>query len=206
MDVERLTLELRQHRAELDRELEMLRTANARLVEQMTALEAQLPPKLENGTFPSFGRISRIECQIFHSPDLTPTDRRTKTEWSLRLSVWLGHRKANPEINVRLFPHDALVEKMIEKNGSAEIAAVIRKWGTEDDTMLAGMVQAFSQGKGRARVPSQIATLSGRLVEQPKVLLVLDEPNDINIVEFRDFAAGKGTKAGRARWYAHRFV
>src|SRR5277367_2566555 len=88
---------------ELERRVRILEESNALLQTQVAWLLARQPLELDCGKLPTV--MSHLECQIFHtSPDLIPsTQRRVKTEWSLKLTAWIGGRKAKPNIDVALF-------------------------------------------------------------------------------------------------------
>jgi len=48
--------------------------------------------------------ITCLKCQIWYSPWLSAEEQRTKSIWSLRLSVDVRHHRLPEEINVRTFP------------------------------------------------------------------------------------------------------
>jgi hypothetical protein len=59
---------------------------------------------LECGQIPQVSDLTKIGCQIWHSPHLTAVQRRSKSVWSQRLTVSILHHRVMEEINVRLFP------------------------------------------------------------------------------------------------------
>jgi signal transduction histidine kinase len=74
------------------------------LTRRLILLEAKQPLMLAGGRLPSLSELSKLEVQIFYRPELAITRHKRKTEWSLRLTAWIGGRRAKPDINVALYP------------------------------------------------------------------------------------------------------
>ena len=55
-------------------------------------------PHLVGGRLPAVSEITQLRVQIFHTPGLSPAERKAKTEWSLRFTVWINGMRANEEI------------------------------------------------------------------------------------------------------------
>ena len=84
----------------LDRFVE-LEESNKSLMRRVGRLEHLLAsmPTMEDGKLPPKADISQLWCQIFYKPDLTAKQRKTKTVWSLRLTVWIRRQRVKREIN-----------------------------------------------------------------------------------------------------------
>jgi hypothetical protein len=81
-----------------------LEAMNEDLIRRVAMLEAQTAtqPVLDGGKLPPKSDITQLWVQVFHSPNLTAKERKTKGGWSLRLTVWISNQRVKREINVRL--------------------------------------------------------------------------------------------------------
>jgi hypothetical protein len=92
--------------------------------------------------------ITYLKCQIWYSPWLTQAEQRTKSIWSLRLSVNVRHHRLPEEINVRLFPIKQFYKTAKKPAMQTESVMGACEFLTEhaSDNAYAGYVQA-SRGR-----------------------------------------------------------
>lgn len=186
--------------ARLDEQHELIAalvSENQFLAQRISALEIRMPPQLDGGRLPD--DMSDLECQIFYTPlEMIPTaHRRVKTEWSLRLTAYIGGKRAKPDLNIRLYSGSKFwcqVMELVEHPPQVEQAAE----AIRDTDALGGMLMAITKQKGRPYIPTQFCTLTGHLANEPKVLVGVDGRE----IVFHGFRPGKGTKSNRAKWYA----
>jgi hypothetical protein len=179
--------------AEIEAHNESLQRRVARLEHLLAA-----SPTLEEGKLPAKADITQLWCQVFHTPDLSTKERRTKTEWSLRLTVWINGTRVKRELNVRLFSADRFYRQVAERNPLPKVAD---EWATaleNDETVLAGMLTATTQGRGRPFIGSQFCVLSGYLDGTPRVDLVIDS----DVISFETVRPSKGTSKWFLDWHA----
>jgi hypothetical protein len=174
------------------------------LQSNVTALLAstEMKPHLVGGRLPAVSEITRLRVQVFHSPGLQANDRKAKTEWTLRLTVWINGLRAAEEITcVRLYPpkrfsqivHHLGGEVPTITMGLADLAA-----DKDNDVGLFGMLQAKTFRKGTPYIRDQICYLQDYLTDDPEVVIAIGK-DMIKITKFRPAA---GTKEGRAKWWA----
>jgi len=158
-------------------------------------------PHLIDGRLPAKSEITQLKVQIFHSPDLPLNDRKAKTEWSLRLTVWINGLRAIEEIKgVQLYSGEQFSEKVAGLAGEVPefTRDVAKRLADRDDRgILAGMLRAKTRGKGTPYIRDQFCILSDYLDNEPRVLVSLGG-EEIWIKSFRPAA---GMKAGHAKWW-----
>jgi len=115
---------------------------------------------LDKGQFPHPATISKIGCQVWHSPDLTPIERRTKSPWSLRFTIFMHGERVKEEINIRLYPFDkfAKIAKRHPTDKVIDLVEQIDRTGS-GDRAWGGLVQGYTHGAGRPYVGAQAAFL-----------------------------------------------
>jgi hypothetical protein len=164
----------------------------------MNVLLAKQPFTLDGGKLPSRADMSRLECQIFHTPDLVADAKKRKTVWSLKLQVWAGTRRATTDVDVALYPGEQFYRAVMActtvPKSLDELANAIQ----HNDDVLAGMLRGKTYKKGAPYITTQFCVLAGHLDGNPMVHVMADE----QLIEFDGFRPGAGTKAGRAKWYA----
>jgi hypothetical protein len=177
--------------------IEALSSENEMLIRRITALEVRMPPLLDGGALPN--DLSELECQIFYRPleSIPPGQRRVKTEWSLRLTAWIGGRRAKPDINVKLYAGSRFYAQVMELANHPIYAEQAAEYVRDSDA-LGGMLQAITKQKGRPYILTQFCILSNHLMDDPKVLVVVNGKE----IFFDGFRPGKGNKEGKAKWYA----
>ena len=75
-------------------------------------------PHLIGGRLPALSEMTQLRVQIFHTPDLSPAERKAKTEWSLRFTVWINGVRAAEEIKgVQLYPGREFAQKVAKLRG-----------------------------------------------------------------------------------------
>ena len=158
-------------------------------------------PHLIGGRLPAKSEITQLKEQIFHSPDLPLNERKAKTEWSLRLTVWINGLRAIEEIKgVQLYSGEQFAEKVAGLAGEVPefTRDVARHLADHDDgDVLVGMLRAKTRGKGTPYIRNQLCILSGHLDDAPQVIVLLGG-EEIRIKSFRPAA---GMKAGHAKWW-----
>jgi hypothetical protein len=135
----------------------------------------QLQPHLIGGRLPALPEVTQLKVQIFHSPDLLPKDRKAKTEWTLRLTVWINGLRAIEEIkcvqlyNCKQFADtvDALAGEVPDLTRT--IAA--RFVNKHSDEALIGMLRAKTRGKGTPYVRDQFCILHDHGKDTPEVII-----------------------------------
>jgi hypothetical protein len=158
-------------------------------------------PHLDDGRLPAKPDISMLKVQIFHSPELPLNERKAKTEWSLRLTVWINGLRAVEEIKgVQLYSCEQFADKVAGLGG--EVPDVTRDFAErfadrDDEAVLVGMLRAKTRGKGTPYIRDQFCVLMEHLNDQPKVVVSL-AGEEIVIDKFRPAA---GVKAGHAKWW-----
>jgi hypothetical protein len=170
------------------------------LEHRITTLEAQIahqPVMLDGGKLPPMSIITRLECQIFHTPNLSANQRKAKTEWSLRLTVWIADKRAKPDINVRLFGGDRFYQQAMERNPLPETLSNFATKFRGDDTVLLGMLQVATKGHGSPYLADQFCLLRGHQIGAPQVAIVIGE----DLLQLDTYRSAKGVKAGHAIWY-----
>jgi hypothetical protein len=173
---------------------------NESLQRRVANLEYQLAatPTIIDGKLPSKADITQLWCQVFYTPDLSPKERKTKTEWSLRLTVWINGQRVKREINVRLFSTDRFYRQAMDRNSLPKIT---NEWATalqHEQDALAGMLTATTQGRGRPFIASQFCVLNGHLIGSPTVDLVIDS----DVISFENVRPSKGTSKWFFDWHA----
>lgn len=188
--------------AAIDAEIDLLRNEVRSLKTITTQLLANMTPVLVEGHLPPLAQISRLECQVFHTPGLTTNQKRGgKTEWSLRLTAHVHGKRIRPDINVALYPPDRCLRMAdhvpeYPERFAATAHNVIAK-GVADNALL-GMLRSTEPESGRPYIPSQWC-LFGYFADgaTPNGLIALGEYD----VHF-DFRPAKGSKSNSAVWYA----
>ena len=169
-------------------------------VGQLTAA-VDMRPHLDDGRLPTKSNISTLKVQIFHSPNLPLNDRKAKTEWSLRITVWINGLRALEEIKgVQLYSCKQFADKVADLAG--EVPDVTRDFAErfadrDDEAVLVGMLRAKTRGKGTPYIRDQFCVLMEHLGDQPHVVVSL-AGEEIVIDKFRPAA---GVKAGHAKWW-----
>jgi hypothetical protein len=162
---------------------------------------AQLQPHLIGGPLPNLPEITQLKVQIFHSPDLLPKDRRAKTEWSLRLTVWVNGLRAAEEIKgVQLFNCKQFADKVAALIGDVPgLTRTIaeRFVSKHSDEALIGTLRAKTKGKGTPYIRDQFCVLHGHWTDTPTVMVSICG----EYIEVSHLRPGAGTKAGHAKWW-----
>lgn len=162
---------------------------------------AQMRPHLIGGRLPALAELTQLKAQIFHTPDLSPSERKGKTVWSLRLTVWINGLRAAEEIKgVQLYPSQEFARKVAGLGGDIpdltnELAAYLADGDRED--VLAGMLRAKTKRKGTPYIADQFCILRDYLTDAPQVIVSIGG-DDVGISNFRPAA---GSKAGHAKWW-----
>jgi hypothetical protein len=169
------------------------------LREQIADIMTLLPTALNEGRLPPWSMITRIECQIFHTPNLTANQRKAKTEWSLRLTIYRNRKRAKPDINVRLYPGERFYGIAMGTTypipTQLDQMAEHHRNGTD---ALLGMLQARIVAGGSPYIQEHICVLTGHLTDKPEVAIHIGD----HLAHFDHFVIGKGIKQNRAKWYA----
>ena len=188
--------------AEFDRRLMDAETRASHVLaleQRLRAVELQNPPKLVDGKFPPKAKTTGMRCQMFHTPDLSAKDRKTKSEWSLRFTVGMCGQWVKPEINMRLFDPDQFYDVVRARSDAPDDlkAAAKAMRGMVGANVLGGILQAKPSGRGRPYVPCQfvIAMCDDR---EPEVRLHVDG----EVFDFVRWRPGAGTAAGQAKWFS----
>jgi hypothetical protein len=158
-------------------------------------------PHLIGGRLPALPEITQLKVQIFHTPDLPVKERKTKTEWTLRLTVWINGLRAVEEIKcVRLYFGRRFAESVGDLKGEvpAGTQEFADRFASEDsEDFLVGMLQARTRGKGTPYIVDQFCVLQNHLIGDPQVVISIGG-QEIRINNFRPAA---GTKQGHAKWW-----
>jgi hypothetical protein len=116
----------------------------------------------ECGEVPPTDLLTYLKAQVWHSPWLTKEEQKTKSIWSLRLSVEVANHRLPEEINVRLFPLKQFLKtaKKTSMHDKAVMQACdyLMDKGACDESW-AGYIQGFTRKKGRPYVKDQAAFL-----------------------------------------------
>ena len=158
-------------------------------------------PHLIGGRLPSLCEITQFRVQIFHTPGLSLAERKAKTEWSLRLTVWVNGVRAAEEIKgVQLYPGREFAQKVANLRGDVpnQTKRFAREAADNDPKdMLIGMLRARTRGKGTPYIADQVCLLRDYLSDRPLVAMSIGN-DDVVLQNFRPAA---GTKLGRAKWW-----
>jgi hypothetical protein len=154
-----------------------LEAMNEDLIRRVAMLEAQTAtqPLLDGGRLPAMADITQLWIQVFHSPNLTAKERKTKGEWSLRLTIWVANKRVKREINVRLYPADQFYRQAMNRPQLPDTTNVWASALQYEADVLAGMLVATTQGKGRPFIDSQFCVLAGHLVDIPHIDLIIGD-------------------------------
>ena len=162
---------------------------------------AELRPHLIGGRLPALSEITHLKVQIFHSPDLPASERKAKTEWTLRLTAWINGLRAVEEIKcVKLYTGQRFAQSVGSLNGEVPAATkdFAEQFADEDSQdFLVGMLQAKTRGKGTPYITDQLCVLRHHLNNDPQVCVSIAGEH-IRISNFRPAA---GTKDGHAKWW-----
>jgi hypothetical protein len=104
---------------------------------------------LECGQIPQVSDLTKIGCQIWYSPYLTAAQRRSKSVWSLRLTVSIQHHRVMEEINVRLYPFQQFYKTASQPKNRTDALMQIcdaLQEGKRTVETWCGFVQAFTDG------------------------------------------------------------
>jgi hypothetical protein len=148
--------------------------------------------------------ITYLKCQIWYSPWLTQAEQRTKSIWSLRLSVNVRHHRLPEEINVRLFPIKQFYKTAKKPAMQTESVMGACEFLTEhaSDNAYAGYVQGFTRKKGRPYVKEQAAFLvhadedTSPMATQARLTLIIYG----RLYRFSDMRPANGDQ-GSALWW-----
>jgi hypothetical protein len=158
-------------------------------------------PRLVGGRLPPLAEITQLKVQIFHSPSLPLKERKAKTEWSLRLTVWINGSRAMEEIKgVQLYSCQQFAEKVHGLVGDVpDLTREVAERFADDDqeNMLIGMLRARTKGKGTPYIRDQLCLLRDYLSNTPQVIVSVGSEN-VGISNFRPAA---GTRLGHAKWW-----
>jgi hypothetical protein len=159
------------------------------------AAPARLTPR---GDIPVLGSVDKIWCQIWYRDDLTPADRKNKTDWSIKFEVFAnGVRQA---FDVALYTQRNFLKhadklRLPMSDATRDLASEQFE-DKEHKGHLVGMIRASPLGRGRPWSANQIVHLRGHVNDQPQVVLVVEgEP-----ACFSDFRPGKGSE-GASKWF-----
>jgi hypothetical protein len=162
---------------------------------------AQLQPHLIGGRLPALPELSQLKVQIFHSPNLLPKDRKAKTEWSLRLTVWINGLRAAEEIKgVQLFNCKQFADTVAALPGDLPDPTRIiaeRFANTDSQDVLVGMLRAKTRGKGTPYIRDQFCVLHNHWTDSPTVMVSIGG----EYIEVDHFRFAAGTKEGHAKWW-----
>ena len=158
-------------------------------------------PHLIGGRLPALCDITQLRVQIFHTPGLSPDEQKAKTEWSLRLTVWVNGVRAAEEIKgVQLYPGREFAQKVAKLRGDVpDQTKFFAQEATYNDPedLLIGMLRAKTRGKGTPYIADQVCLLRDHLSDSPMVAISTGN----EAVDFRNFRPAAGTKLGRAKWW-----
>jgi hypothetical protein len=136
---------------------------------------AQLQPHLIGGRLPALSEITQLKVQIFHSPDLLPKDRKAKTEWSLRLTVWVNGMRAAEEIKgVQLFNCQQFADTVAALTGDVPDPTRFfaeRFANTDSEEVLIGMLRAKTKRRGTPYIRDQFCVLHDHWTDSPTVMV-----------------------------------
>jgi hypothetical protein len=158
-------------------------------------------PHLIGGRLPALSEMTQLRVQIFHTPHLSPAERKAKTEWSLRLTVWINGMRAAEEIKgVQLYSGPEFAQKVAKLRGDVPDATKVYAEQAADrdpGDLLIGMLRAKTRGKGTPYIADQVCLLGHHLSDRPVVRISIGG----EALEFQNFRPATGTKAGHAKWW-----
>lgn len=158
-------------------------------------------PHLIGGRLPALSEMTQLRVQIFHTPDLSPAERKAKTEWSLRFTVWINGVRANEEVKgVQLYPGREFAQKVANLRGDVpDLTKAYAEQTADRDPgdLLIGMLRAKTRGKGTPYISDQVCLLGRHLSDRPVVRTLIGG----EVLEFQNFRPATGTKAGHAKWW-----
>jgi hypothetical protein len=147
-------------------------------------------------------QITQLKVQIFHSPDLTLKDRKAKTEWTLRLTVWINGLRAMEEIKcVRLYCGRRFAESVrnLKCPVPAETGSFAEQYANDDsENLLVGMLQAKTRRNGTPYIADQLCVLKDHLTDDPRLFVSIAE----KLIQIDNFRPAAGIKQGHAKWWA----
>jgi hypothetical protein len=158
-------------------------------------------PHLIGGRLPALCEMTQLRVQIFHTPGLSPAERKAKTEWSLRLTAWVNGVRAAEEIKgVQLYPGREFAQKVANLRGDVpdqtKFFAQEAAYNDPED-LLIGMLRAKTRGKGTPYIADQVCLLRDHHSDSPMVAISIGNED----VVFQSFRPAAGTKLGRAKWW-----
>jgi hypothetical protein len=168
--------------------------------ETLARIQDRLPRVLIGGLLPPKDELTRLECQIFQTPNLTPAQRKAnKTEWSLRLTAYVTGKRMTPDINVRLYSGKKLYGQAQSRSEIPTTLATVSNNFQDDPEMLLGMLRGVTDGEGTPCCPHQFCLLGedARYGYKPAVEVFIGS----DVIEFTSIRPGKGKKVGKALWY-----
>jgi hypothetical protein len=185
--------------AELRQQLNRVKTDCAGLRQDLHELrepKATATPEtfVPTGDIPPRSALSRVWCQIWHDKDITPAQRKNKTEWWLRLEVFVGSKKEVYDLTL-FTPSNFIKHHERRAEHMTALTKELIDASFQDDThkgQLCGMVRAKPPGKGRPWSSNQIAILYGHLSNNPQVILLVED-EAIIFDQFEELR-GKGSK------------
>jgi hypothetical protein len=158
-------------------------------------------PHLIGGRLPALSEMTQLRVQIFHTPHLSPAERKAKTEWSLRFTVWINGVRAAEEIKgVQLYSGPEFAQKVAKLRGNVPDATKVYAEQAADrdpGDLLIGMLRAKTRGKGTPYIADQVCLLGHHLSDRPVVRISIGG----EALEFQNFRPATGTKAGHAKWW-----
>ena len=161
----------------------------------------EMRPHLIGGRLPALSEMTQLRVQIFHTPNLSPAERKAKTEWSLRFTVWINGVRANEEIKgVPLYPGREFAQKVTKLRGDVpDLTKTYAEQAADLDPgdLLIGMLRAKTRGKGTPYISDQVCLLGDHLSDRPVVRILIGG----EVLEFQNFRPATGTKAGHAKWW-----
>ncbi len=122
----------------------------------------------EYGQIPILSDITYLKAQVWYTPGLSATERRSKSVWSLRLTVDMRNHRLLEELNIRLFPLKQFrTTYKKQKNPLPELLDEVDALIKEDyGNVWAGCVQTFTRGAGRPYNPAQVAFLTNHEIDR----------------------------------------
>ena len=157
-----------------------LRQSSAEMSEIIASRRAPIPDAV-----PALASISKVWCQVWHSPDL-PKGDRNKTEWGLTFEVFPDKGGKLRYDMKMLYPQKEFLRRYRKQPMSHDTMT----WVTGEHDLtdgrrghLLGMLRANVPNGGTPLQPNQIAILRGHANDKPHVHLVI-EGQPICITEF----------------------
>ena len=131
----------------------------------------EMRPHLIGGRLPARSEMTQLRVQIFHTPDLSSAERKAKTEWSLRLTVWINGMRAAEEVKgIQLYSGREFAQKVAKLRGDVPDATKAYAEQTADrdpGDLLIGMLRAKTRGKGTPYISDQVCLLRHHLSDRP---------------------------------------